>query len=114
VATGARSADCFPAAGQIRETQLIVSGPHLPVIDADNLCHLPSRMFFASVRKITFSTFIARSIAAFVWEIMLRMISYPYRPQSGHTTCYSDRTHHVLTTVDKVLVDNRPYWYQNA
>src|ERR1700690_1064822 len=29
---------------------------------------------------------------------MLRMISYPRRPQSGHITCYLNRTYHVLPT----------------
>jgi hypothetical protein len=29
---------------------------------------------------------------------MLRMVSYPRRPQSGHITCYLNRTYHVLPT----------------
>src|SRR6266568_6584494 len=29
---------------------------------------------------------------------MLRMVSYPHRPKSGHITCYLNRTYHVLTT----------------
>src|SRR5438045_288270 len=29
---------------------------------------------------------------------MLRMVSYPRRLQSGHITCYLNRTYHVLTT----------------
>src|SRR5438552_14017798 len=29
---------------------------------------------------------------------MLRMVSYPHRPQSGHITCYLNRTYHVLPT----------------
>src|SRR5580765_5458539 len=30
---------------------------------------------------------------------MLCMVSYPRRPQSGHITCYLNRTYHVLPTV---------------
>jgi len=29
---------------------------------------------------------------------MLRMVSHPRRPQSGHLTCYLNRTYHVLPT----------------
>ena len=29
---------------------------------------------------------------------MLRMISYPHRPPSGHFVCSLNRTYHVLTT----------------
>ena len=29
---------------------------------------------------------------------MLRMVSYPRRPQSGHFMCYLNRTYHVLPT----------------
>src|SRR5579864_8770597 len=29
---------------------------------------------------------------------MLRMVSHPHRPQSGHITCYLNRTYHVLPT----------------
>src|SRR5713226_2521732 len=29
---------------------------------------------------------------------MLRMVSYPHRPKSGHITCYLNRTYHVPTT----------------
>jgi hypothetical protein len=29
---------------------------------------------------------------------MLRMVSYPHRPQSGHIICYLNRTYHVLPT----------------
>src|SRR5207245_8273129 len=29
---------------------------------------------------------------------MLRMVSYPHRSQSGHITCYLNRTYHVLPT----------------
>src|SRR5271165_4250190 len=29
---------------------------------------------------------------------MLPMVSYPHRPQSGHITCYLNRTYHVLPT----------------
>jgi hypothetical protein len=29
---------------------------------------------------------------------MLRMVSYPHRPQSGHIMCYLNRTYHVLPT----------------
>jgi len=29
---------------------------------------------------------------------MLRMVSYPHRLQSGHITCYLNRTYHVLPT----------------
>src|ERR1700719_2953206 len=31
---------------------------------------------------------------------MLRMVSYPHRPQSGHIMCYLHRTYHVLPTAD--------------
>jgi len=30
---------------------------------------------------------------------MLRMVSHPHRPQSGHITCYLNRTYHVLPTL---------------
>jgi len=30
---------------------------------------------------------------------MLRMVSYPHRPQSGHIMCYLNRTYHVLPTL---------------
>ena len=30
---------------------------------------------------------------------MLRMVSHPHRPQSGHITCYLNRTYHVLPTM---------------
>src|ERR1700746_474489 len=33
---------------------------------------------------------------------MLAMVSYPRRPQSGHITCYLNRTYHVLPTVISV------------
>jgi NADH dehydrogenase FAD-containing subunit len=29
---------------------------------------------------------------------MLRMVSHPHRPLSGHFTCYLNRTYHVLLT----------------
>src|SRR5258708_10341037 len=29
---------------------------------------------------------------------MLRMVSYPRRPKSGHITCYLNRTYHLLPT----------------
>jgi hypothetical protein len=31
------------------------------------------------------------------------MVSYPRRLQSGHITCYLNRTYHVLTTVGSIL-----------
>src|SRR6266849_5734385 len=34
---------------------------------------------------------------------MLRMVSYPHRPKSGHITCYLIRTYHVLTTVTGIV-----------
>ena len=34
---------------------------------------------------------------------MLRMVSYPHRPQSGHITCYLNRTYHVLPTAQPSL-----------
>ena len=35
---------------------------------------------------------------------MLRMVSYPHRPQSGHIMCYLNRTYHVLPTdIDDLL-----------
>jgi hypothetical protein len=30
---------------------------------------------------------------------MLTMVAYSHRPQSGHLTCYLDRTYHLLPTV---------------
>ena len=35
---------------------------------------------------------------------MLRMVSHPHRPQSGHITCYLNRTYHVLPTVPPELI----------
>src|ERR1039458_5801608 len=31
---------------------------------------------------------------------MLRMVSYPHRPQSGHIICYLNRTYHLLSQPD--------------
>jgi len=43
---------------------------------------------------------------------MLRMVSHPHRPQSGHITCYLNRTYHVLPTHQKVdLVSGRVVEY---
>ena len=42
--------------------------------------------------------FITRSIAAFVQKSSLTMVAYSHRPQSGHLTCYLDRTYHLLPT----------------
>src|ERR1700733_12000013 len=44
---------------------------------------------------------------------MLRMVSYPHRPPSGHITCYLNRTYHVLPTLirtpfDKLTVERWP------
>ena len=36
---------------------------------------------------------------------MLCMVSYPHRPQSGHITCYLNRTYHVLPTVARANID---------
>src|SRR5438309_10799555 len=36
---------------------------------------------------------------------MLRMVSYPHRPQSGHITCYLNRTYHVLPTAFLICLD---------
>jgi hypothetical protein len=55
--------------------------------------------FFAIARNITSCTFIARSIAALGSASMLRMVSHPHRPQSGHFMCYLNRTYHVLPTL---------------
>jgi hypothetical protein len=33
------------------------------------------------------------------------MVSYPRRLQSGHITCYLNRTYHVLTTLTKKRLD---------
>src|ERR1035438_9407599 len=38
---------------------------------------------------------------------MLRMVSYPHRPQSGHITCYLNRTYHVLPTCPEARFDRR-------
>ena len=43
--------------------------------------------------------FITRSIAAFVQKSSLTMVAYSHRPQSGHLTCYLDRTYHPQSTV---------------
>jgi len=56
--------------------------------------------------NITSGTFIARSIAALKQDSMLRMVSYPHRPQSGHIVCYLNRTYHVLTTLLHIALDN--------
>jgi hypothetical protein len=32
---------------------------------------------------------------------MLTMVAYSHRPQSGHLTCYLDRTYHLLPTHQK-------------
>src|ERR1700730_5100104 len=37
---------------------------------------------------------------------MLRMVSYPHRPQSGHIMCYLHRTYHVLPTWLYGLLDS--------
>jgi hypothetical protein len=37
---------------------------------------------------------------------MLRMVSYPHRLQSGHITCYLNRTYHVLPTLKYLLIDS--------
>src|SRR5712692_6685202 len=37
---------------------------------------------------------------------MLRMVSYPHRPKSGHITCYLNRTYHVPTTSSLVRLDH--------
>jgi hypothetical protein len=37
---------------------------------------------------------------------MLRMVSYPHRPLSGHITCYFNRTYHVLPTLNFAEVDS--------
>jgi hypothetical protein len=39
---------------------------------------------------------------------MLRMISYPHRPKSGHFTCYLNRTYHVLPTNQNLPLDSLP------
>jgi hypothetical protein len=39
---------------------------------------------------------------------MLRMVSHPRRPQSGHITCYLNRTYHLLPTGPNRAVD-RPF-----
>jgi hypothetical protein len=36
---------------------------------------------------------------------MLRMVSYPHRPQSGHIMRYLNRTYHVLPTLADTLLD---------
>src|SRR5579862_1308627 len=43
---------------------------------------------------------------------MLCMVSHPHRPQSGHFTCYLNRTYHVLpTSLGKPLVHARKLWH---
>jgi hypothetical protein len=37
---------------------------------------------------------------------MPSMVSYPRRLQSGHITCYLNRTYHVLTTRSRPQVDS--------
>ena len=39
---------------------------------------------------------------------MLAMVSYSRRPQSGHITCYLNRTYHVLLTPTEYWVDVIP------
>src|SRR5204863_10039449 len=60
-------------------------------------CH--QVIFFAVACNFTSCTFIARSIAALGYASMLLMVSHPHRPQSGHITCYLNRTYHVLPTI---------------
>src|SRR5579864_4076274 len=45
---------------------------------------------------------------------MLCMVSYPYRSQSGHITCYLNRTYHVLPTSNATHVDNFPFGRQTT
>src|SRR5580658_908559 len=45
---------------------------------------------------------------------MLRMVSYPHRPKSGHITCYLNRTYHVLPTEDSIRIDKRLKQRQNG
>src|SRR5579864_9158545 len=46
---------------------------------------------------------------------MLRMVSHPHRPQSGHIICYLNRTYHVLPTQgNSSLVVRRLQWYTVA
>jgi len=45
---------------------------------------------------------------------MLAMVSYSRRPQSGHITCYLNRTYHVLLTLQEKQLDdvgNRLLWF---
>jgi len=47
---------------------------------------------------------------------MLRMVSHPHRPQSGHITCYLNRTYHVLPTSSNFPVEksqSSPYRTSN-
>jgi hypothetical protein len=37
------------------------------------------------------------------------MVAYPHRPQSGHITCYLNRTYHVLPTAEITFVDNHAF-----
>src|SRR5579859_261337 len=45
---------------------------------------------------------------------MLRMVSYPRRPQSGHITCYLNRTYHVLPTRPVPTLDDARGAWQNV
>jgi hypothetical protein len=45
---------------------------------------------------------------------MLRMVSYPHRPQSGHIMCYLNRTYHVLPTRKFLKLDSRDASEENA
>jgi hypothetical protein len=46
---------------------------------------------------------------------MLRMVSYPHRPKSGHITCYLNRTYHVLTTLPVLDLDKpSAAWYRHG
>src|ERR1700733_13031040 len=41
---------------------------------------------------------------------MLCMVSHPHRPQSGHITCYLNRTYHVLPTGRSSFVAGEQVW----
>src|SRR5580704_11170658 len=39
---------------------------------------------------------------------MLTMVAYSHRPQSGHLTCYLDRTYHLLPTMTVISSCDKP------
>jgi hypothetical protein len=83
--------------------------PHRPVTDSDNLRCLNQLIFFAAACNITSCTLIIRSTAAPGYPSMhscLLHFSFSFAAcSSGHFTCYSHRTYHVLLTTSKMSLE---------